>query len=214
MGETSWFYLPHQPPYDHEVECTGVSPEEGAASSSIQLTVSAAFIKDGSLIRTEPAGHMTLHHVTSSDEGLYKCNIRGHGESPSSWISVSKKPSITAPTTDPSPSSPSPPSFLPSFLQPLHYVLLSLALVIIVVLLLVLVLMVRRHVRRKSEGGPEGGEDSITYSDVNISHHQRQKTKSNKEQQPISTESPQCVSAKFSNTHLYEAVVKVSRYGP
>ncbi|XP_035989322.1 low affinity immunoglobulin gamma Fc region receptor II-like [Fundulus heteroclitus] len=49
----------------------------------------AAFYKDGSLIRTEPAGHMTLHHVTSSDEGLYRCSISGHGESPSSWISVS-----------------------------------------------------------------------------------------------------------------------------
>ncbi|XP_047242838.1 Fc receptor-like protein 5 isoform X1 [Girardinichthys multiradiatus] len=104
---------------------------EGAASSSINLTVSggsvilqspvlpvmegddvtlscqtktssnlpAAFIKDGSLIRTEPAGHMTLHHVTSSDEGLYKCNISGHGESPSSWISVSGKPTDTAPPT-------------------------------------------------------------------------------------------------------------------
>ena len=48
----------------------------------------AAFYKDGSLIRTEPKGHMTLHHVTSSDEGLYRCNIRGHGESPSSRISV------------------------------------------------------------------------------------------------------------------------------
>ncbi|XP_047242840.1 advanced glycosylation end product-specific receptor-like [Girardinichthys multiradiatus] len=144
----------------------------------------AAFIKDGSLIRTEPAGHMTLHHVTSSDEGLYKCFISGDGESPSSWISVSEKPSTTGPTTylsPPSSSSSPPPSSSPSFLQPLHYVLLSLALVIIVVLLLVLVLMVRRHVRRKSEGGPEGGEDSITYSDVNISHHQRQKTKSNKE---------------------------------
>ncbi|XP_038164115.1 Fc receptor-like protein 3 isoform X2 [Cyprinodon tularosa] len=97
------------------------SSREGAASSSIQLTVTggsvilrspvlpvmegddvtlscltkttpsnlpAAFYKDGSLIRTEPKGHMTLHHVTSSDEGLYRCNIRGHGESPSSWISV------------------------------------------------------------------------------------------------------------------------------
>ncbi|KAK5618327.1 hypothetical protein CRENBAI_019397 [Crenichthys baileyi] len=42
---------------------------------------------------------MTLHHVTSSDEGLYKCNIRGHGESPSSWISVSGKPTDTAPPT-------------------------------------------------------------------------------------------------------------------
>ncbi|XP_047242834.1 low affinity immunoglobulin gamma Fc region receptor II-a-like isoform X1 [Girardinichthys multiradiatus] len=103
---------------------------EGAASSSINLTVSggsvilqspvlpvmegddvtlscqtktssnlpADFIKDGSLIRTEPAGHMTLHHVTSFDEGLYKYNIRGHGESPSSWISVSEKPSTTTAT--------------------------------------------------------------------------------------------------------------------
>ncbi|KAM4713897.1 LOW QUALITY PROTEIN: Fc receptor-like protein 5 [Anableps anableps] len=48
----------------------------------------AAFYKDGSLIRTEPAGHMTLHQVTSSDEGL-SCSISGHGESPSSRISVS-----------------------------------------------------------------------------------------------------------------------------
>ncbi|KAM4564991.1 Fc receptor-like protein 5 [Fundulus diaphanus] len=95
---------------------------EGAASSSIQLTVTggsvilqspvlpvmegddvtlschtktapsnlpAAFYKDGSLIRTEPAGHMTLHHVTSSDEGLYRCSISAHGQSPSSSISVS-----------------------------------------------------------------------------------------------------------------------------
>ncbi|KAM4564410.1 sialoadhesin-like isoform 2-T2 [Fundulus diaphanus] len=103
---------------------------EGAASSSIQLTVTggsvilqspvlpvmegddvtlschtktapsnlpAAFYKDGSLIRTEPAGHMTLHHVTSSDEGLYRCSISAHGESPSSRISVSEKPSTSAP---------------------------------------------------------------------------------------------------------------------
>ncbi|MED6260581.1 hypothetical protein ATANTOWER_023418 [Ataeniobius toweri] len=42
---------------------------------------------------------MTLHHVTSSDEGLYKCNIRGHGESPSSWISVS---ATVLPTSGPS----------------------------------------------------------------------------------------------------------------
>ncbi|XP_024117843.1 protein turtle [Oryzias melastigma] len=50
---------------------------------------SAAFYKDGSLIRTEPTGHMTLQHVSRSDEGLYKCHIRDHGESPSSWISIS-----------------------------------------------------------------------------------------------------------------------------
>ena len=48
----------------------------------------AGFYKDGSLIRTEPAGHMTIHHVSKSDEGLYKCHSSSHGESPSSWISV------------------------------------------------------------------------------------------------------------------------------
>ncbi|XP_033182628.1 Fc receptor-like protein 5, partial [Anabas testudineus] len=42
----------------------------------------ADFYKDGSLIRTEPTGHMTIHHVTKSDEGLYKCHISSHGESP------------------------------------------------------------------------------------------------------------------------------------
>ncbi|XP_043954410.1 Fc receptor-like protein 3 [Gambusia affinis] len=48
----------------------------------------AAFYKDGSFIGDGSSGHMTLLHVSSSDEGLYKCNIRGHGESPSSRISV------------------------------------------------------------------------------------------------------------------------------
>ncbi|XP_067437020.1 Fc receptor-like protein 5 isoform X4 [Thunnus thynnus] len=50
----------------------------------------AGFYKDGSLIGTEPAGHMTIHHVSKSDEGLYKCNINSHGESPPSWITVTE----------------------------------------------------------------------------------------------------------------------------
>ncbi|XP_078101667.1 protein turtle-like [Sander vitreus] len=48
----------------------------------------ADFYKDGSFIRTEPAGHMTIHHVSRSDEGLYKCLISSVGESPPSWVSV------------------------------------------------------------------------------------------------------------------------------
>ncbi|XP_067380806.1 high affinity immunoglobulin epsilon receptor subunit alpha-like isoform X2 [Channa argus] len=56
----------------------------------------ADFYKDGSLIRTEPTGHMTIHHVTKSDEGLYKCHISSHGESPPSWIYVTEK-TMTAP---------------------------------------------------------------------------------------------------------------------
>ncbi|KAK5618360.1 hypothetical protein CRENBAI_019432 [Crenichthys baileyi] len=129
--------------YEHDTGVYWCESREGAASSSIQLTVSggsvilqspvlpvmegddvtlscqtktpsnlpAAFIKDGSLIRTEPAGHMTLHHVTSSDEGLYKCNISGHGESPSSWISVSEISGTRAPpTTEAPPTLVAPPS--------------------------------------------------------------------------------------------------------
>ncbi|XP_072233010.1 uncharacterized protein [Leuresthes tenuis] len=48
----------------------------------------AAFYKDGSFIRAEPTGHMTLRPVTRSDEGLYSCTISSHGESPPSWLSV------------------------------------------------------------------------------------------------------------------------------
>ncbi|XP_056224996.1 Fc receptor-like B [Seriola aureovittata] len=56
----------------------------------------AAFYKDGSLI-TETTGHMTIHHVDKSDEGLYSCDIRGHGESPRSWITVTERTPTTAP---------------------------------------------------------------------------------------------------------------------
>ncbi|KAM4713891.1 protein turtle-like [Anableps anableps] len=95
----------------------------------------AAFYKDGSLIRTEPAGHMTLQQVTSSDEGLYQCNISGHGESPSSRISVSEKPlppslppttrtpSIT--TDTPTPTAPPPPSSSLSIRLVCHLVVFS-----------------------------------------------------------------------------------------
>ncbi|KAF1381058.1 hypothetical protein PFLUV_G00170480, partial [Perca fluviatilis] len=59
----------------------------------------AGFYKDGSFIRTEPAGHMTIHHVSRSDEGLYKCLISSVGESPPSWVSVTGKPKTTDPPT-------------------------------------------------------------------------------------------------------------------
>ena len=46
------------------------------------------FYKDGSLIRSQSTGQMTIHSVSKSDEGLYKCNISGLGESPESWMQV------------------------------------------------------------------------------------------------------------------------------
>ncbi|XP_035771487.1 low affinity immunoglobulin gamma Fc region receptor II-like [Neolamprologus brichardi] len=65
----------------------------------------AAFFKDGVFIGKEPTGHMTIQHVSRSDEGLYKCDISGHGKSRSSWITVTGKPTTTPPPTTSTPPS-------------------------------------------------------------------------------------------------------------
>ncbi|KAL3050937.1 hypothetical protein OYC64_001252 [Pagothenia borchgrevinki] len=57
---------------------------------------SADFYKDGVSIRNESDGHMTLHHVNRSDEGLYKCRVQNKSESPESRLSVSDKPTTTS----------------------------------------------------------------------------------------------------------------------
>ncbi|XP_030287155.1 Fc receptor-like protein 5 [Sparus aurata] len=104
--------------------------------------LSAAFYKDGSFIRTEPTGHMTIHHVSRSDEGLYKCNTISDGESPPSWISVTEKPA--------SPSSPSAPS--PPPVPVWSMVLAILSSLFSLVPLVLLVLEVRRLTNRKPKG--------------------------------------------------------------
>ncbi|KAL3050960.1 hypothetical protein OYC64_001275 [Pagothenia borchgrevinki] len=108
---------------------------EGSTSNTITITVSAVFLqspalpvmegddvtltcrtkmadnlpadfyKDGVSIRNESDGHMTLHHVSRSDEGLYKCRVQNEGESPESRLSVSEKPTTTMdpPTTSSAP---------------------------------------------------------------------------------------------------------------
>ncbi|KAM4714387.1 LOW QUALITY PROTEIN: sialoadhesin-like [Anableps anableps] len=200
--------MTHLLPHD-----TGVywcESREGASSSSVQITVTggsvilqspvlpvmegddvtlscrtktppsslpAAFYKDGSLIRTEPAGHMTLHQVTSSDEGLYQCSISGHGESPSSRISVSERSSTSSPST-----APPPPSTSSSSSQFVPYGLLSLTAAIVLVLLLVL--LVIHHINRKSKANQEDGEESITYSDIEILQQKQRKDKPNQDSGP------------------------------
>ena len=49
--------------------------------------LSADFYKDGSFIRTGAAGEMTIPAVSTSDEGLYRCN-NSAGQSPESWLTV------------------------------------------------------------------------------------------------------------------------------
>lgn len=48
----------------------------------------ATFYRNSSYYRTEPTGDLIISHVTLWDEGIYKCEIAGHGESPSSWLLV------------------------------------------------------------------------------------------------------------------------------
>ncbi|XP_055362649.1 uncharacterized protein LOC114850352, partial [Betta splendens] len=124
----------------------------------------ADFYKDGSLIRTEPTGHMTIHRVTKSDEGAYKCSIQAGGESASSWMLVSEQPTTTSVPTTPGAST-SPDHFL-------LYILMSV--VCVCVLVLLVILFVRRKVQKKptaAEGKVLEGE--ITYGDVKICHQQQ-----------------------------------------
>ncbi|KAM9718300.1 uncharacterized protein ACNS7B_021662 isoform 2-T3 [Menidia menidia] len=125
----------------------------------------ADFYKDGSLIGTEPTGHMTLRPVSRSDEGNYSCSIGGD-TSPSSRVRVTEKPpTTTPPTLTPPPGARTPPGWLVA-------VCVSSA-VFLLVLVLVLVLFWRRRVQRKPEAKEEQpGADGIIYSDVQISSRQ------------------------------------------
>ena len=62
------------------------SKDNPAADPSSDLP--ADFYKDGFLISSESTGQMTIHSVSKSDEGFYKCNISDLGESPESRMEV------------------------------------------------------------------------------------------------------------------------------
>ncbi|XP_023201590.1 high affinity immunoglobulin gamma Fc receptor I-like isoform X2 [Xiphophorus maculatus] len=133
----------------------------------------AAFYKDGSFIGDGPSGHMTLLHVSSSDEGLYKCNISRHGESPSSRISVKEKFSSTPPSSSTPP--PPPPSSLPTI-----SVVVSIFIFLVLLSLILLVLLVRRCFCRKPEDEAKD-EKEITYSELKTFRNQQQPIRSSRD---------------------------------
>ncbi|CAI5661057.1 unnamed protein product [Oreochromis niloticus] len=55
------------------------------------LNQTADFYKNDLKIGTSYFGKMTIHNVSKSDEGLYKCTILEAGESPESWLIVINK---------------------------------------------------------------------------------------------------------------------------
>ncbi|CAI5660386.1 unnamed protein product [Oreochromis niloticus] len=144
----------------------------------------AAFYKDGSLIRKQPTGHMTIQHVSRSDEGLYKCDISGHGESPSSWITVTGEHTNTPPPTSTPPPGSTFNTLPPSLSPPVLSVFSFVGSVCVVVLLVLLVLLVKRCVHRKPEDQDDGEDDiitDITCSVINISKCQQQPIKKTQE---------------------------------
>ncbi|XP_045567129.1 low affinity immunoglobulin gamma Fc region receptor II-b [Salmo salar] len=62
--------------------------------------LTADFYKDGSLVRTETTGEMTIPAVSKSDEGLYKCST-SEGESPERLMTLTVPASIPDPSTVP-----------------------------------------------------------------------------------------------------------------
>ncbi len=50
--------------------------------------ITADFYKDGHIIARSSTGNLTIHKVSKSNEGLYKCNISDAGESVESWLTV------------------------------------------------------------------------------------------------------------------------------
>ncbi|KAK2813494.1 hypothetical protein Q5P01_000810 [Channa striata] len=74
----------------------------------------ADFFKDNVFIGTEPTGHKTIHRVTKSDEGVYKCHISSRGESPPGWIYVTELPPAPPTTAAPPTSGASPTTAAPA----------------------------------------------------------------------------------------------------
>ena len=58
------------------------------SKKTVSSNHTADFYKDGLLIRSSSTGNMTIHSVSRSDEGLYRCNISGAGASIESRLTV------------------------------------------------------------------------------------------------------------------------------
>ncbi|XP_020513284.2 low affinity immunoglobulin gamma Fc region receptor II-b [Labrus bergylta] len=76
---------------DVTLRCTNRNTSS-SDSSDFDMTdssnITAEFYKNGLFIRSSSTGNMTIRGVSKSNEGLYKCNIPGVGQSLDSWLTV------------------------------------------------------------------------------------------------------------------------------
>ncbi|XP_078147785.1 Fc receptor-like protein 5 [Centroberyx gerrardi] len=144
----------------------------------------ADFYKDGSLIRTESTGQMTIHHVSKSDEGLYKCHLSGPGESPLSWLAVRAPPTTIPPPTATAPPAATAPPPPPAPLLPIDRLVCHLVVFCPYCISTLLMLSLYRNrprgnappvsmataTRNQADDGLEDEYDDIT-ADVTTKHH-------------------------------------------
>ncbi|XP_045567719.1 uncharacterized protein isoform X3 [Salmo salar] len=122
--------------------------------------LTAVFYKDGSLIRTETTGEMTIPAVSKSDEGLYKCT-NSEGESPDSRMTVTSGERPALPVTERDSVTANGSTSSSSLLLPLSLSGLMAALAISLIILLVLFCKKRnKHVAAEPR--------DVTYADVRI----------------------------------------------
>ncbi|XP_064881200.1 low affinity immunoglobulin gamma Fc region receptor III-A-like isoform X2 [Oncorhynchus nerka] len=123
--------------------------------------LTAVFYKDGSLIRNETTGEMTIPAVSKSDEGLYKCTS-SKGESPESWMTVTARGSTT-----PLPSSSPPTPLTPSSSSLPSTLLLSLSVSgLVAALSISLIILLVLFCKRNKDVAAEPRD--VTYADVRI----------------------------------------------
>ncbi|TKS93372.1 hypothetical protein D9C73_026640 [Collichthys lucidus] len=125
----------------------------------------ADFIKEGHIIMVTYEGEMTIHNVSKSDEGLYKCRISGRGDSAESWLAVRAYMSLTPQVgqeTSPSPHPPSPHPLQPGSIQ--DYILLFVVLSISCVAVLLSVVGILQC--RKHKGVPAANLVDVTYATI------------------------------------------------
>ncbi|XP_036967414.1 low affinity immunoglobulin gamma Fc region receptor II-c-like [Acanthopagrus latus] len=116
----------------------------------------ADFYKDDVFMESSPTGNMTIHNVSKSVEGIYKCSIPGVGESPGSWLFVIANPdSIT--------STPPGNTTLQNGSDSPHVIILLWVAVTIVMMVLVLLVVGFLHLKkcRVSSETPTAASQSI-----------------------------------------------------
>ncbi|XP_029932731.1 Fc receptor-like protein 5 [Myripristis murdjan] len=124
--------------------------------------LTADFYKDGLRFGNSSTGEMTIHSVSNSDEGFYKCSFSDSGASPESWLAVRVLPSESLPAT-----------------SRLEYIVLP----VVGVLTFLLLLYLWRRNKRKADSA------DVSYAEVSIAQevHPRREADVSAPPSPYST---------------------------